>query len=82
MRRRLLMVVAVAVLTLSFMHICGNIRFDAAGTERLVKVAGWFGVYGDEGIEDFFLATTAIAGLLLALAIVATASALLTRRVR
>ncbi len=76
------MVMAVAVLTLSFMHVGGNIRFDAAGTERLVKVASWFGIYGDEGIEDFFLATTAVAGLLLALAVVAIASAFLARRVR
>ena len=73
---------AVIVMTLLFMRVLGGIRFTDGMTDGLLRAAALFGVYGDEGIEDFYLLTTALASLALSLLIVGTANVVRTRRAR
>lgn len=82
MKRWLVSVLTIVVLTLLFMKIFGSIWFTDDMTEALVRTAAWLNIYGDEGIEDFYLLTTALVSLALSLLIVSIVNIVRTRRVR
>ena len=48
----------------------GSITFTPGMTYALVRSAGIFGIHGDENVEDFYVGTTMIVALVLALVVV------------
>lgn len=57
-------------LWLLIMKLLGSISFTPTETNILVNTAAKFHIYGDERIEDFYMAVTTMLALLIAICIV------------
>ena len=79
MKKRLVYIVAVAVLALLLMKLLGSIQFTPSMTDRLVEVAAWFGRHDEEAVEDFFFLSATLLSILLSLLIVRATSFALSR---
>ncbi|AOJ80806.1 non-ribosomal peptide synthetase [Burkholderia savannae] len=72
-------VVATLAVTLALAKVAGSIQFAPWATSALVRFAGLFGAYGDEGVEDVYLASSFLASLIVAVAVVCGANRLFRR---
>ena len=77
--RRAIGLVAVLAITAALMKLCGSVRFAPWATNLLVRVAGMAGIHGDESIEDFYLEVSAVASLIVAIAVVLATMKLVLR---
>ena len=71
---------ATLLLGLGLAKLFGSIPFSPHATAVLVRIAAWFGVYGDEQVEDMFMLVSALLALLIAALLVRLARAMLAAR--
>ncbi len=72
-------VVTTLAVTLALAKAAGTIQFAPWATNALVRFAGLFGAYGDEGVEDVHLVLSLLASLIVAVAVVCGANRLFRR---
>jgi hypothetical protein len=67
-------------ITSFFTWIFGHVPFSNSATSALIRVGAWFGIYGDEALEDFYFYVTVSVSFVLAVVVMLKGNRLLARR--
>ncbi|MEM5338518.1 non-ribosomal peptide synthetase [Paraburkholderia azotifigens] len=78
--RFLLNLILTLAITLCFAWIFGHIPFSNDATTALIRVGAWFGIYGDETLEDLYFYVTLSVSFVLAVAVVRQGNRSIDRR--